>query len=285
MSEKAFEITQGEASPQSTAAFSMSEGTSESALNADIFNESILSNRLEVNGDYLDKAQMLRGEKVHSIPIPEESDLSADMPEDKVLQEQLKGDIKFNRDLAAQQKAETLSNVFSAALRGLLSKKQKNASTMISQLHHNNVTAIERANMINKAIVTHQNSNLHLTNVLKENGIKMDIESIKKAAKEDVQVAEALKISQAARANLVNQIASPESQRSIKIMKDSGLLGSKAERNLDSALKSGAKELEKDNANKFSLEGMSEKMDEVMSSISDFIDDLFSRPGAGAKPS
>lgn len=291
MDTKIFDMEQAEQAPaaSSTKAFDMKQGASVTApeveqIPSDVFSPSSLSSFERPNYEDLAAVDALSNSKIHSIPIPKDSDLSADLPDDDDLQKLINQEIKFNQKIASNGNPETLTNALSAAIRGVLKRKPKSADSLLGQLQHNNVIAIERANMINKAIVRHQNSDINLKEVLAKKGIPLEAEAIKKAVKSDKEVSHALDMSKAARLDLFNQVASPEAQRSIQVMKESGLLGRKAESNLDSALVHGADELEKDSTNKKGLESISEKMEEMMSSISDFIDNLFSRNSA-ATPS
>ena len=263
-------------------AFEISNAEGASSIDSNVFNN-VGASKLAVNSVMLDKADTLLGVENNDIPLPQEDKLSADMPTDKTLQDRIKAEIDTNKKLL--EKKETLANVLSAAFMSMVKSKPKAANTNLGMLLRNNQTAIMRANIINRAVVRHQKTNEHLNSVLEKHGVEKTPEAIEKAVKENPQVKEAFKMSEAARAHLMNQISDPDAQRAIKTAKEGGMIGAQSEIHLDNALKRAANELDKDSVNKASMEKLSEKLSEMMDSLADFMDSILNRFSSAATPS
>jgi hypothetical protein len=231
----------------------------------------------------LDKADTLLGVENNDIPLPKEDKLSTDIPTDGDCKRIIQNEIDTNKELL--QKKETLANVLSAAFMSMVKSKPKAANTNMGMLLRNNQTAIMRANIINRAVVRHQKTNEHLNGVLEKHGVEKTPEAIEKAVKENPQIKEAFKMSEAARAHLMNQISDPDAQRAIKTAKEGGMIGAQSEIHLDNALKRAANELEKDSVNKASMEKLSEKLSDMMDSLADFMDSILNRFSSAATPS
>lgn len=279
MSQPAFQVEELKENP----AFTIAEGVSEEALDSRVFDGSKASN-MDVDTRQLARIDELFGQLTDNIPVPEESKLSADLPEDKKLSGLIKDEIDHNRTVQGK-KTETLTNILGAAFLSLLRSKPKAADTNIGKLLRNNQNAVIKANAINAAVFRHQKTDAHFNRVLDDLGIEKTPDAIEKAVNENPKVKNAFEMSQAARAELMNQIISPDAQSSIKTMKESRMIGEQSEAHLDNAIKRAANELEKDSTSKLSMENLNKKMSEMMGNISEMIDSLLERFTSSVTPS
>lgn len=263
-------------------AFEISNAEGNSSIESNAF-DNVSASKHAVDSMMLAKADTLLGVENNDIPLPQEDKLSADIPVDEKCKEAIQAEILTNKKLL--EKKETLANVLSAAFMSMVKSKPKGANTNMGMLLRNNQTAIMRANIINKAVVRHQKTNEHLNSVLEKCGIEKTSEAIEKAVKENPQVNEAFKMSEAARAHLMNQISDPDAQRAIRTAKEGGMIGAQSETHLDNAVKRAANELDKDSVNKKSMEKLNKKLSEMMDGIADFVDSILNRFTNAVTPS